>query len=79
MVTLEMFKQTKNWKGPLQVEHAKMEVYSDADTMCECWEQTQTMDNLLKYPMLPQESTTEDLMEYNETAKDCVYQWMNNV
>ena len=80
MVTLEMSRQTKNWNGPLQVEHAKMDwKYSDTDTICDCGEQTHTMDHLLKCPMLPQECTTEDLMEYNETAKECVFQWMNNV
>ena len=26
MVTLEIVKQAKNWNGPLQVEHAEMEV-----------------------------------------------------
>ena len=30
------------------------------------------MDHLLKSPMLPQECTTEDLMEYNKAAKECV-------
>ena len=53
--------------------------YSDADTTCDCGEQTQTMGHLLKCPMLPQECTTEDLMEYNETVKVCVFQWMSNV
>ena len=53
--------------------------YSDADTMCDCGEQTPTMDHLVKCHMLPQESTIEDLMEYNEAAKECVFQWMNNV
>ena len=53
--------------------------YSDADIICDCGEQTQTMDHLLKCPMLPQECTTNDLMEYNETAKECDFQWMNNV
>ena len=37
------------------------------------------MDHLLKCSMLPRECTTEDLMEYNEAAKECVSQWMNNV
>ena len=53
--------------------------YSDADTICDRGEQTQTMAHLLECPMLPQECTTEDLMEYNETVKECVFQWMNNV
>ena len=37
------------------------------------------MDHLLKCPMVPQECTTEDLMEYNDAANVCVLQWMNNV
>ena len=53
--------------------------YSDADTICDCEDQTQTMTHLLKCPMLSQECTTEYLMEYNEVAKGCVFQWMNNV
>ena len=48
--------------------------YSDADTIIgDCGEQTQTMDQKLKCPMLHQECTTEDLMEYNEAAKECVF------
>ena len=53
--------------------------YSDAGTICDFGEQSQTMDHLLKYPMLLQECTTEDLMEYNEAAKKCVFRWMSNV
>ena len=37
------------------------------------------MGHLQKCPMLHQECMTEDLMEYNETAKECFFQWMNNV
>ena len=37
------------------------------------------MDHLPKCPMLPQEYTTEALMEYNEDAKEAVFQWMNNL
>ena len=48
--------------------------YSDADTICDCRERTRTMDHLLKWPMLLQECTTEDLMECNEAAKECVIQ-----
>ena len=78
MITLGKYKQTKNCNGPLQVEHGEMEI-SDADTMCDCGEQPQTMNHLLKCPFLSPEYTTEDLMEYNEVAKECVFQWMNNV
>ena len=31
------------------------------------------MEHLLKCSMRPQECTTEDLMEYNEAAKECVF------
>ena len=53
--------------------------YSDADTMCDCRELTQTMDHLIKCHSLSQEYTTDDLVEYNEAAKQFVIQWMNNV
>ena len=48
--------------------------YSDADTIYDCGEQAQTMDHLLKWSMRSQEYTTEDLMEYNKAAKECVFQ-----
>ena len=62
-----------------KIVFAKRKIYSDADIICDIVEQTQTMDHLLKCPMLPQECTTEDLMEYIEAVKGCVFQWMNNV
>ena len=37
------------------------------------------MEHLLNCPTLPQECTTDDLMEYNEAANECVFQCMNNV
>ena len=67
MVTLEMSKQTKKWNGPLQGNMLKWKC-SDDYTICDCGEQKQTMDYLLKCPMLHQECTTEDLIEYNEAA-----------
>ena len=36
-------------------------------------EQTQTMDNLLKCLILPQECTTEDFMEYNKLRRSVSY------
>ena len=53
--------------------------YNAANTLCDYGEQTQNMDHMLKCPMLPQECTSDDLMEYTENAKECVFQWMNNV
>ena len=37
------------------------------------------MNHLLKCHMLSQECSTEDLVEYNEAAKECVLQCMNSV
>ena len=54
-------------------------IYSDADTMYVSGKKTHTMDHLLKCHMLYQECTTKDLMDYNEAAKLCVVQWINNV
>ena len=47
--------------------------YSDTDTMCYCGG-ADTMDYMLKWPMLSREYTTEDLMEYNKAAKERVFQ-----
>ena len=73
-----MSKQTKNRMGRCMSNMLKWK-YSDADTICDYGEQSQTMNHLLKCPMLPQECTTEDLMDYNEAAKEYVFQWMSNV
>ena len=78
MGTLEMSNILRTGMGRCQSSVPKWK-YSDADTKCDCGEQTQTMDHLLKCPMLPQECTNEDLMAYNETANEGVLQWMNNV
>ena len=53
--------------------------YSDADTIGDCGDKRHTIEYLLKCPMRAQEYTAEDLMEYNEVEKECVFQWMNNV
>ena len=80
MITLEMSKQTKTKTGMGRCKSNMLNwKYSDADTICDRGEQIQTMDHLLKCAMLPQKCTTEVLMEYNETANECVFQWMNNV
>ena len=42
----------------------------------DCGEQIKTMDHLRRCLFLSQEWTTEDIMEYGEAAKECVFQWM---
>ena len=75
MIILEMSKQTTNSNKSNMLKWK----YSDDETICDCGEQTQTMGHLLKCPILPQECTTDDLMEYHETAKKYVFQSINNV
>ena len=53
--------------------------YNEDDTTCECNKQDQTMEHLLECPLLPQKCSIDDLMTYNETAKDCVQQWIGLV
>ena len=74
MATLKMFKKTKNCKSNMLKW-----IYSDADTTCDYGKKTHTMDNLVKCSVLSQECTIEDLMGYNEAAKECVFQCMNNM
>ena len=51
--------------------------YTDEDdTTCDCKEADQTMEHLLKCPLLRQTCSLDDLMGYNDVAKECVRQWI---
>ena len=52
----------------------KAQVFSFCGRRREVIALTQTKDHLLEWPMLPQACTTEDLMEYIEAVKECVFQ-----
>ena len=51
--------------------------YTDEDdTTCDCKEADQTMEHLLECPLLRQTCSLDDLMVYNDVAKQCVRQWI---
>ena len=46
--------------------------YTDEDdTTCDCKEADQTMEHLLECPLLRQTCSLDDLMVYNDVAKEC--------
>ena len=49
------------------------------DTTCDCKEVDQTMEHLLECPLLQQTCCLDDLMVYNDVAKECVRQWIGLV
>ena len=54
--------------------------YTDEDdTMRDCKEADQTMEHLLECPLLRQTCSLDDLMVYNDVAKECVRQWIGLV
>ena len=54
--------------------------YTDEDdTTCDCKETDQTMEHLLECPLLRQTCSLDDLMVYNDVAKECVRQWIGLV
>ena len=54
--------------------------YTDEDdTTCDCKEGDQTMEHLLECLLLRQTCSLDDLMVYNDVAKECVRQWIGLV
>ena len=54
--------------------------YTDEnDTTCDCKEADQTMEHLLECPLRRQTCSLDDLMVYNDVAKECVRQWIGLV
>ena len=54
--------------------------YTDEDdTTCDCKEADQTMEHLIECPLLRQTCSLDDLMVYNDVAKECVRQWIGLV
>ena len=52
--------------------------YADtADTACECGTSEQTMQHLLRCPLLENECSLEDLATANEKAPHCARAWPN--
>ena len=57
----------------------KCKYIEEYDTMNECKEEDQTMDHLIEFPLLKQTRSLTDHIVYNDTAKDCVKQWIRLV
>ena len=57
----------------------KWKYIEDDDTMCERKEAEQTMDHLLECPLLQQAYSLADRIVNDDTAKDCVKQWIGLV
>ena len=74
---------------PEQTPHEKMgrckhnlrkwKYTEEDDTTCDCKETDQTMEHLLECPLLRQTCSLDDLMVYNDVAKECVRQWIGLV
>ena len=55
-----------------------MELYAHAvDTACECGTSEQTMQQLLRCPLLENECSLEDLAAANKRALQCARAWPN--
>ena len=68
----------RSGKGRCKVTLQEWGYLKDADVTCVCRSEPQTMDHLLKCPLLNQECTAEDLAEFNDAAQDCVQLWLKH-
>ena len=71
-----MPEQTPHENGTLQTQPKKVD---EDDTTCDCKEADQMMEHLLECPLLRQTCSLDDLMVYNDVAKECVRQWIGLV
>ena len=69
-----MPEQTPHENGTLQTQLRKWKYTDEDDTTCDCKEADQTMEHLLECPLLRQTCSLDDLMVYNDVAKECVRQ-----
>ena len=76
----EREKQVNDNRHPLHGHNLPKWKYTDEDdTTCDCKEADQTMEHLLECPLLRQTCSLDDLMVYNDVAKECVRQWIGLV
>ena len=72
-------RQTPPKMGRCKHNLRKWKYTDEDDTTCDCKEADQTMEHLLECPLLRQTRSLDDLMVYNEVAKECVRQWIGLV
>ena len=65
--------------GRCKVNLKKWGYRMNEDVTCECGSEPQTMDHLLRCPLLEQECrATADLAVFNDRAKNCVQLWLKH-
>lgn len=64
--------------GRCKVTLKKWGYLNTEDVTCVCGTEPQTMEHLLRCPLLEQECDAEDLAEFNDSAKDCVQLWLKH-
>ena len=69
--------QTLHGYGPQQNNLSKWGYADTADTACECGTSEQTMQHLLRCPLLENKCSLEDLSTANEKALHCTRAWPN--
>ena len=60
-------KQRKKWK------------YYDGDTTCVCGLATENTAHLLQCSLLTRPCTLDDLLEFNDTGRECAERWKKTV
>ena len=68
----------RSGKGRCKVTLQEWEYLKNGDVTCVCRSEPQTMDHLLKCPLLSQRCTAEDLAVFNDLAQDCVQLWLKH-
>ena len=63
--------------GRSKTNLSKWDYADTADTACECGTSEQTMQHLLRCPLLENECSLEDLATANEKALHCARAWPN--
>ena len=53
--------------------------YSSSPTICDCETEPQTMEHLLKCPLLKEPCTAADLAQFSSRAQQCVQHWLDSV
>ena len=64
--------------GRCKVSLKKWGFLNNDDAMCECGTEPQSMEHLLRCPLLEHDCKAEDLAEYNKCARNCVQLWLKH-
>ena len=56
-------------------EQRKKWGYDEGDTTCDCGFSSENTRHMLECPLLAHSCSLDDLMQFNEAAKQCVEQW----